>query len=166
MQMPKPDQDLLAKRARIVDALRAIVPGEGVIASQDELRAYECDGADRLSHRAHGRGAAVDDRRRSSRILRCCDAEKVKVVPRGAGTSLSGGALPLTDGIVLGLGKFNRSSTSTTRTAPSPPSPASPISASPRRSSIGASTTPPIPPRRSPAPSAATSPRTPAACTA
>ena len=37
-----------------------------------------------------------------------CDREKIKVVPRGAGTSLSGGALPLTDGIVLGLGKFNR----------------------------------------------------------
>ena len=34
MQMPKPDQDSLAKRARIVEALRAIVPGEGVIASR------------------------------------------------------------------------------------------------------------------------------------
>ena len=43
-----------------------------------------------------------------SRVLRLCDAEKVKVAPRGAGTSLSGGALPLTDGIVLGLGKFNQ----------------------------------------------------------
>ena len=43
-----------------------------------------------------------------SAILKLCDAERVKVVPRGAGPSLSGGALPLTDGIVLGLGKFNR----------------------------------------------------------
>ncbi|HZD25841.1 MAG TPA: FAD-linked oxidase C-terminal domain-containing protein, partial [Alphaproteobacteria bacterium] len=41
-------------------------------------------------------------------VLKLCDAWGVKVVPRGAGTSLSGGALPLTDGIVLGLGKFNR----------------------------------------------------------
>src|SRR6185503_13084220 len=40
--------------------------------------------------------------------LRYCQDHKVKVVPRGAGTSLSGGALPLADGIVLGLGKFNR----------------------------------------------------------
>jgi glycolate oxidase len=43
-----------------------------------------------------------------SRILRYCQAEGVKIVPRGAGTSLSGGALPLADGVLLGLGKFNR----------------------------------------------------------
>ena len=43
-----------------------------------------------------------------SAILRFCQDNKVKVVPRGAGTSLSGGALPLGDGILLGMGKFNR----------------------------------------------------------
>jgi glycolate oxidase len=43
-----------------------------------------------------------------SRILRYCKGAGVKVVPRGAGTSLSGGALPLADGVLLGLGKFNR----------------------------------------------------------
>ena len=43
MLMPKPDADVLAKRERVVAALRAIVPGEGVIADEDELRAYECD---------------------------------------------------------------------------------------------------------------------------
>jgi len=43
-----------------------------------------------------------------SRVLRYCHAAGIKVVPRGAGTSLSGGALPLADGILLGLGKFNR----------------------------------------------------------
>src|SRR5271157_3352951 len=41
-------------------------------------------------------------------VLRHCSANNVKVVPRGAGTSLSGGALPLEDGVLLGLGKFNR----------------------------------------------------------
>jgi glycolate oxidase len=43
-----------------------------------------------------------------SAILSYCHANKLKVVPRGAGTSLSGGALPLADGILLGLAKFNR----------------------------------------------------------
>src|SRR3546814_14460465 len=43
-----------------------------------------------------------------SQVLRYCHAEGVKVVPRGAGTSLSGGALPLADGVLLGMGKFNR----------------------------------------------------------
>ena len=43
MQMPEPDADVLAKRDRVLAALREIVPGEGVIASEDELRAYECD---------------------------------------------------------------------------------------------------------------------------
>ena len=44
MRMPEPDQTALAKRDAVVARLRAIVPGEGVIADQDELRAYECDG--------------------------------------------------------------------------------------------------------------------------
>src|SRR5260370_2585481 len=43
-----------------------------------------------------------------SQILKYCFEQGIKVVPRGAGTSLSGGALPLTDGVLLGLGKFNR----------------------------------------------------------
>ena len=43
-----------------------------------------------------------------SRVLRYCDERDIKVVPRGAGTSLSGGALPLADGVLLALGKFNR----------------------------------------------------------
>jgi glycolate oxidase len=43
-----------------------------------------------------------------SRVLAFCHAEGIKVVPRGAGTSLSGGALPLTDGVLLGMAKFNR----------------------------------------------------------
>ncbi len=41
-------------------------------------------------------------------VMRYCAANKIKVVPRGAGTSLSGGALPLADGVLLGMGKFNK----------------------------------------------------------
>ena len=107
MQMPEPDAEVLAKRERVVPALREIVPGEGVIATEAELRAYECDGL--TAYRALPMAVVLPtSTAQVSAILRYCDREKVKVVPRGAGTGLSGGALPLTDGIVLGLGKFNR----------------------------------------------------------
>ena len=107
MQMPEPDREVLAKRDTVIAALRAIVPGEGVIATEDELRAYECDGL--TAYRTVPMAVVLPTTTEQvSRILRFCDRERVKVVPRGAGTSLSGGALPLTDGIVLGLGKFNR----------------------------------------------------------
>jgi glycolate oxidase len=107
MRMPEPDQTALAKRDAVVARLRAIVPGEGVIADQDELRAYECDGLS--AYRAVPMAVVLPSTTAQvSAILKLCDAERIKVVPRGAGTSLSGGALPLTDGIVLGLGKFNR----------------------------------------------------------
>ena len=106
MRMPEPDQTALAKREQVVARLRAIVPGEGVIADQDELRAYECDGLS--AYRAVPMAVVLPSTTAQvSAILKLCDAEGIKVVPRGAGTSLSGGALPLTDGIVLGLG-FNR----------------------------------------------------------
>src|SRR5690242_9522926 len=107
LHMPDPDREVLAKRESIVQRLREIVPGEGVIVTHDEMRAYECDG---LSAYRQVPIAVVlpSTTEQVSKILRLCDEQKVKVVPRGAGTSLSGGALPLTDGILLGMGKFNR----------------------------------------------------------
>ena len=107
MRMPEPDQEALAKRDAVIQRLRAIVPGEGVIATADELRAYECDGLS--AYRAVPMAVVLPSTTQEvSEVLKLCDAERIKVVPRGAGTSLSGGALPLTDGIVLGLGKFNK----------------------------------------------------------
>jgi glycolate oxidase len=107
MRMPEPDQTALAKREAAVARLRRVVPGEGVIADPDELRAYECDGLS--AYRAVPMAVVLPSTTAQvAAILKLCDAEQIKVVPRGAGTSLSGGALPLTDGIVLGLGKFNR----------------------------------------------------------
>ena len=107
MRMPEPDQESLAKCQAIVLALRDIVPGEGVIADPVALRAYECDGLS--AYRAVPMAVVLPETTAEvAAILRLCDRERIKVVPRGAGTSLSGGALPLTDGIVLGLGKLNR----------------------------------------------------------
>jgi glycolate oxidase len=107
MKMPEPDAAVIARKDAIAAALRAIVPGEGVIVNEDELRPYESDGL--TAYRQVPLIVVLPETTgQVSRILRYCHDNGVKVVPRGAGTSLSGGALPLQDGIVLGLGKFNR----------------------------------------------------------
>lgn len=107
MQMPEPDKATLARRGEIVAALRAIVPGEGVIAAPEEMKAYESDGL--TAYRTLPMIVVLPETvEQVSSVLRYCHENKVKVVPRGAGTSLSGGALPLADGVLLGLGKFNR----------------------------------------------------------
>jgi glycolate oxidase len=105
--MPALDQAVLARRTEIVAALRVIVPGEGVIDSEVGMRPYESDGL--TAYRQLPMVVVLPETTEQvSRILRYCNEHEVKVVPRGAGTSLSGGALPLGDGVLLGLSKFNR----------------------------------------------------------
>ena len=107
MEMPAPDDAVLQRRAEIVDALRQIVPGEGVIASEAERRAYESDGL--TAYHQLPMVVVLPSRvDQVAAVLRYCQKHSVKVVPRGAGTSLSGGALPLADGVLLGLAKLNR----------------------------------------------------------
>jgi glycolate oxidase len=105
--MPDPDQAVLARRADIVAALRRIVPGEGVIDSELERRAFESDAL--TAYRQMPMVVVLPETTAQIvEILKYCNANDIKVVPRGAGTSLSGGALPLADGVLLGLGKFKR----------------------------------------------------------
>ena len=106
LKMPPPDGRVLARRAEIARALAAIVP-DGVIQDLDALRVYESDG---LTAYRQPPMLAVLPRTTDqvSRILAYCHREGVKVVPRGSGTSLSGGALPLEDGVLLGMARFNR----------------------------------------------------------
>ncbi|MGE3932050.1 MAG: FAD-linked oxidase C-terminal domain-containing protein [Rhodospirillaceae bacterium] len=107
MLMPAPDPAILARRDAIVAQLHTLVPGEGVIAARDALRAYESDGL--TAYRQPPMVAVLPETTdQVAAVLRYCRDEGIKVVPRGAGTSLSGGALPLEDGVLLGLGKFNR----------------------------------------------------------
>src|SRR5438067_4494 len=107
MEMPAPDQAVIARRDAIAAALRRIVPGEGVILYEPERRAYESDGLTAY-HQSPLIVVLPSTLAEVAAVLRYCQAEGVKVVPRGAGTSLSGGALPLADGVLLGLAKFNR----------------------------------------------------------
>lgn len=105
--MPAPDAETLAKRDRIVAAMQAIVPGEGVITDADELRPWESDGL--TAYRQPPMLVVLPETvEQVSAILRWCHGEGVRVVPRGSGTSLSGGALPLADAVLLGMGKFKK----------------------------------------------------------
>jgi glycolate oxidase len=107
MKMPTPDAAVLQRRVEIIEALRQIVPGEGVIVSEPERRAYESDGL--TAYHQLPLVVVLPSRiEEVAAVLRYCKEIGVKVVPRGAGTSLSGGALPLADGVLLGMAKFNR----------------------------------------------------------
>src|SRR6516165_209866 len=107
LKMPELDAEVLARRDEVVAALRAIVPGEGVIASERAMRPYETDGL--TAYRQLPMVVVLpDSTEQVARVLRYCHEHGIKVVPRGAGTSLSGGALPLGDGVLLGMGKFKK----------------------------------------------------------
>ncbi|HYM73558.1 MAG TPA: FAD-linked oxidase C-terminal domain-containing protein [Stellaceae bacterium] len=107
MEMPLPDLRVIARRRDIAAALRQIVPADAVIESEPERRAYESDGL--TAYRQPPLVAVLPSTvAQVAAVLRYCKAQGIKVVPRGAGTSLSGGALPLADGVLLGMAKFNR----------------------------------------------------------
>src|ERR1700745_1793321 len=107
IKMPEADSAVLKRRDTIVAALRAIVPGEGVIDSAAEMVPYESDGL--MAYRQPPMVVVLPDTTEQvSQVLKYCSEQGIKVVPRGSGTSLSGGALPLADGVLLGLGKFKR----------------------------------------------------------
>ncbi len=107
MLMPKPDEGVISRRSEIIRAMQNLVSEEGVIIDEDELRAYDCDGL--MAYKQLPLIVVLPETTQEvSNILKYCHEHDVKIVPRGAGTGLSGGALPLADGITLGLGKFNK----------------------------------------------------------
>jgi glycolate oxidase len=111
IELPAPDRSILARREEILAALRLIVPpgarGEGVIGDRIRLKPYETDG---LSAYRQPPLAVVlpETTEQVAAVLRYCHDNRIRIVPRGAGTSLSGGALPLEDGVVIGMMRMNR----------------------------------------------------------
>lgn len=106
MDMPVPDQGVIARKARIVARLRAVLPADAVIDAVEELRVYECDAltAYRCPPLAAVLPRTTDE---VSAVLRICWEESVPVVPRGSGTSLAGGAMPTADSVILGVARMN-----------------------------------------------------------
>ena len=106
LSMPPADRSVLERRSGIAAALRNIVGDASVIVDEQELRVYESDGL--TAYRQPPMVVVLPaTTRQVSQILKYCHDEGIKVVPRGAGTSLSGGALPLEDGVLLGLARFS-----------------------------------------------------------
>ena len=105
MLMPEPDYETITRRDEIIATMHSIVPADCVIFEEDELRAYDCDGL--MAYKQLPFIVVLpENTEQVSKILKYCHENSVKIVPRGAGTGLSGGALPLADAITLGLGKF------------------------------------------------------------
>jgi len=93
--------------ARILDEFRAIVDGRGLITSPEELHTYECDGL--TNFRVMPRAVLLPtSTEQVQAIARVCHREKIPFVARGSGTGLSGGALPVENGIVISLARMNR----------------------------------------------------------
>jgi glycolate oxidase len=104
---PQPDKAILARREEILAGLSRLVPGEALITTEDERRAFETDAL--TAYRRMPLAVVLPTSTAEvSAVMRFCHDNGVKVVPRGAGTSLAGGAIPQEDAIVLGVAKMNR----------------------------------------------------------
>ena len=104
---PKPNEAVLARRDEILTGLARLVAPEALVVSEDELRAFETDAL--TAYRKMPLAVVLPSTTAEvSAVLRFCHEHGVKVVPRGAGTSLCGGAIPQEDAIILGVAKMSR----------------------------------------------------------
>jgi glycolate oxidase len=102
----QPEAEMEARRARVAAQLREFMPQRSVLIDEEDLRPYECDGLSAY-RRLPWMVVLPETIEQVGRILRLCHEQNIPVVARGAGTGLSGGALPLEDGVLLSLSKFN-----------------------------------------------------------
>jgi glycolate oxidase len=107
LAMPKIDRKLLARKEKIFIELKKIIKPENVLDHKDQIRPFETDALSAYKQKPFV-VVFPENTKEVSEILKYCNGEKIKVIPRGAGTGLSGGALPLEDGVLLCLGKFNK----------------------------------------------------------
>ncbi len=107
IRQPEPKADVLARRGEIVSGLQALLPAEAVITDTLRLKPYETDGLP--AYRQVPMAVVLPSTTEQvAAVMALCHANGVRVVPRGAGTSLSGGALPMADAVVLGMMRLNR----------------------------------------------------------
>ncbi|QYX56596.1 FAD-binding protein [Roseovarius sp. SCSIO 43702] len=105
MDMPAPDARILALKPALVDRLRGVLPADAVISDEVETRAYECDAL--TAYRCPPMAVVLPSSTEEvSQVLGICHEMGVPVVPRGAGTSLAGGALPTADCVILGIARM------------------------------------------------------------
>jgi len=106
VELPKPNTDIVARGADIIAALRSLVP-DGVVGDSAGLAAFDGDAL--TAYRQKPLACVLPKTKDEvSAVLEFAAAHNIPIVPRGAGTSLSGGALPRADGILLSLTRMNR----------------------------------------------------------
>lgn len=106
MQMPEPNAEILSRKAELLTRLRSVLPDDAVIGDEAETRAYECDAL--AAYKCPPLAAILPATTQEvSDALKICHDMGVPVVPRGAGTSLAGGALPTADSVILGVARMN-----------------------------------------------------------
>jgi glycolate oxidase len=104
---PRPDQAIVARRDEIIAGLAQILPSDCLVISEDERRAFETDAL--TAYRKMPLAVALPQNTDMvSALLAYCHQNGVKVVPRGAGTSLAGGAIAQEDAIIICLSKMSR----------------------------------------------------------
>ncbi|MFW8633561.1 FAD-linked oxidase C-terminal domain-containing protein [Cribrihabitans pelagius] len=107
MQMPAPVPAILARKPALAARLAKVLPADALITEEAETRAYECDAL--TAYRCPPMLVVLPrSTREVADVLRICFEEGVPVVPRGAGTSLAGGALPTADCVLLGVARMNQ----------------------------------------------------------
>ena len=107
LTQPEPKADVLARRDEIVAGLSALLRPDALIADPLRLKPYETDGLP--AYRQIPLAVALPSTTEEvAAVMAFCHRYGVRVVPRGAGTSLAGGALPMEDAVVLGLMRLNR----------------------------------------------------------
>jgi glycolate oxidase len=106
MLLPPTDSRIVARRAEIVSRLRALVP-DGVVSDPSGLATFDADALSAY-HQTPLVCVLPSSREQVSELLKFAHREGIPIVPRGAGTSLSGGALPREDGILIGMGRMKR----------------------------------------------------------
>ena len=99
--------ELETQRHRFAALLREFLPPAAVLTKEEDLHPYECDGLSAY-RRLPWMVTLPDSVEQVGHILRLCHEHDIPVVARGAGTGLSGGALPLAEGVLLSLTKFKR----------------------------------------------------------
>ena len=105
--MPRVDRQTLKNKDKIIGDISRFTRKQNILSENEELKPYETDGL--AAYRQTPMLVVLPETTQEvSRILSYCNKNKIKVVPRGAGTGLAGSALPLADCILLGLGKFNK----------------------------------------------------------
>ena len=106
MEMPSPNAAILARKPELIARLAQVLPADAIISDEAETRAYECDAL--TAYRCPPMLAVLPrSTEEVAGVLRICHEMGVPVVPRGAGTSLAGGALPTADCVILGVARMN-----------------------------------------------------------